>query len=938
MADYPDTRSMEKNGDRAIIIISNPAMTTPDTKLDCRMKSFRIIVLLAVSAVFCSFPLASYAVDAIAMAYPGQPFGVATIEIPVNPPTAVGTLPALQVRDSSGRIFYPTGREIRVKVVPYSERPVPEPGRGRLFRRVGNLIREIANGDKEEEETVARRVTFLYRGNSPLVVNVSDERGEIAQYELQSETDPGNRTQLLQNWWADYVAAAKQQIDRSDYPPWVETYLVAMLSNRIGLPLPAWFDTNLEDEDALLSTLKLFGGAADASETSFRKANINDVASPVETNLPLPDAPNWLPESRATSHANVEIESLANRVPPECFYIRYGSFENYLWFRDLSEEYSGDLTSMVTLRGFQNEMSAAIESQLNLTMNQLSRMLGPTVIDDQAIIGRDLFLNEGASIGVLFKVKNAFLFRTSLQNDRSTRANSDKSIELSSVKIAGHDVSFLHSADNRVRSFLAENGDTVIVTNSETLVRRFLEVSNSGQSLAKTGEFQYARSLMPLSRKDTIFAYFSSKMLEGLVSPEFLVELRRRLDAKADITLTHLARYAAAAEGEPTRSIDELVSRGFLPDNFDSRVDRSGVVSVGDEVIDLRRGARGFFLPIVDSKIEKVTAEEAEWYRNIANAYSARFPQMDPIMLGLHRDIVSDGSNGSPLIEQLTVHAEIAPWSPGKYGKWARQLGPPTRVSMQFAPDDIVAVQAHVASPQLGPPTHLFAAIKDTVPPNPDDFSGFLNIYRSLKQLPGYLGAWPLPGALDRLPLGLGQGQPVGPGMNRLIGGLYRYTGGGFSVLSFQPDVLNATLPFLATVEVDDAAQIRARIGNIKGSQLETWVNAQLYERTAVASAAGANFYGMLSRQLNVSPSEATKAATYILQSPLQDPLGGEYIYNAQSERWTSTAWHADWVPKLPPEDYEPPIMHWFRGGQATLTQHENRIVVDAMMDVQRGN
>ena len=60
-----------------------------------------------------------------------------------------------------------------------------------------------------------------------------------------------------------------------------------------------------------------------------------------------------------------------------------------------------------------------------------------------------------------------------------------------------------------------------------------------------------------------------------------------------------------------------------------------------------------------------------------------------------------------------------------KYGELANQLGPPTRTVMRFAPDDIVSVQGHVASDWLGPPTHLFAAIKDTNPPDPSRFSEY---------------------------------------------------------------------------------------------------------------------------------------------------------------------------------------------------------------------
>jgi hypothetical protein len=356
------------------------------------------------------------------------------------------------------------------------------------------------------------------------------------------------------------------------------------------------------------------------------------------------------------------------------------------------------------------------------------------------------------------------------------------------------------------------------------------------------------------------------------------------------------------------------------------------VISVGDQIVDTLRGARGTFLPIADVEVETVTAEEAAWYRQIAQVYSDRFPQIDPIMVGVGRSTV-DPQTG---IERITLHAEIAPWQAEKYGWIAHQLGPPTQLALEFAPDDIVALQAHVASPQLGPPTHLFAAIKDSIPPEPEDFDGILNIYRSLRQIPGYLGAWPQPGALDRLPLGLGRGQPVGPGMSRLIGGLYRYTGGGFSILSFQPEVLQASLPFLAAVDVADSAQVRIRIGNLNGSQIENWVNGQLYELSSAASGAGANFLGLLSRQLRVNPSQVGSASEKIMGAEVQCTLGGEYQYAAEVGHWSSTAWQGDMLPATAPPDYVAPLLEWFRGTSATVTQYDDRLVADAEIDIQR--
>ena len=593
---------------------------------------------------------------------------------------------------------------------------------------------------------------------------------------------------------------------------------------------------------------------------------------------------------------------------------------------------------MITVRGFATDATGRMERQLNMKTTELSRMLGATVIEDQAIIGRDLFLTDGASFGVILKAKNNFLLRTSLNSDRSKKAQSSETISLKDVKISNRPASLLSSPDNRVRSYMVEDGEYFLITNSKTIAARFIEVGKSGESLAATSAFRLSRRLMPLDRNDTIFAYFSPQMLRELVSPQYLIELRRRFHAKADSAMVHLAQLAARQETldgqEPISGIDQLVNAGFLPNGFGFRPDGSGVITVGNETMDTLRGARGSMLPIADVEVDLVTPEESVWYSQIADEYSRSFPTIDPIMLGLHRETVL-GEEG-PTVERLSIHAEVAPWGPEKYGKYAQYLGPPTNVGMQFAPDDIIAVQAHVASEKLGPPTHLFAGIKDTVPPQPEQFDGLLNIYRSLRQIPGYVGAWPQPGALDRLPLGLGRGQPVGPGMNRLIGGLYRYSDGQFSVLSFQPQLLETTIPFMAAIDVDNQAQIRARIGNLSGSQISTWVNSQLYDNARESSVAGANFLNLLMRQLGVDKAEALEMSEIILSSRLQCPLGGDYQYSDASGKWISTAWSGEVAPPVAPLNYVSPVMTWFRGATASLTQHSDRVVADVVVDVQR--
>ncbi|MCC9656119.1 hypothetical protein [Rhodopirellula halodulae] len=899
-------------------------------------------------------------VDVRVQAVAGTPYGVAVIEMPLtNPVVGPGPGPLTidgEAAPASTRILYPVSNDVRVTTGrPPSEQPVPRIGRGRLLNRMGNLIRELASGDEATEQTVGRRVMFLFTGDQPFSVPVRDHLGTLTMVDVRPVSDPALAASMQTAWWEETTAVAKAQIDATDTPPWIPTYMIAMLSGRLNLPLPAWFGRGKESEtkDPLLNTLEWIGGAAGVANEVFASAaaggslqgTLDDPSPTQVAALPLPQAPAWQVPMTPALEEPPAMETIASFVPPECFYLRYGSFENYLWFRDLTQEYGGDISRMITLSGVSNESAQRLEEQLGVQTNAMSRLLGPSVIEDQALIGRDMYLDDGASIGVLFHSKNLFLLRSSLNNDRSKLANSDDSLTLKTIDLPHGTATVMRSSDNRVRSFMVEADPCILVTNSQTVADRFLEVAQTGQSLAATNDFQLARSYMPLERNDTIFAYFSAEMLQGLLDPAYLIELRRRMQAEADIALVRLARMAAqshATQDRPAvREIDALIENGFLPENFGDRADGTGVVAFANQLVDTRRGARGTFLPIADNPVERVTASEARWYGQIASAYDDQFSSLDPIVIGIQREsfpIDPNGPSNGERRERLTIHAEIAPWQPENYGSWAKQLGPPTQVAMEFAPDDVVALQAHVASETLGPPTHLFAAIKDSTPPEPESIDGLLSKYRALKTLPGYLGAWPQPGALDRLPLGLGRGQPVGPGMTRLIGGLYRYTGGGFSVLSFQPEVLDTSLPHLSANEVDDPAQVRGRIDNLNGTQLEGWVNQQLYERAAAASRAGADFLNSLMSQLGVPVDDVIDEAELVLGGRPQCPLGGEYQFDPNRRRFISTAWSSDQLGPSPyaPNGYQTPLLTWFRGAEFRLTQYTNRLIADATIEIAR--
>ena len=97
-------------------------------------------------------------------------------------------------------------------------------------------------------------------------------------------------------------------------------------------------------------------------------------------------------------------------------------------------------------------------------------------------------------------------------------------------------------------------------------------------SLGESPEFRHARAAVPTSRDDTIFVYFSSAFFENLLSPQYQIELNRRLRAATDLEHVTLAQLAARNEGQPGDTLDQLIDAELLPRGIGARPDGSRTV------------------------------------------------------------------------------------------------------------------------------------------------------------------------------------------------------------------------------------------------------------------------------------------------------------------------------------------------------------------------
>jgi hypothetical protein len=871
---------------------------------------------LSFAAVFAAISIVSQSADARVEgeALIGRPFGVGQVSV-----SGFGQgidASRVSIEEKSGRVFYPAVTQ-------------------GVF---GKLISQIL-GSATERPTNGVTIQFLFRGDEPLEITVYTP--QPVSIIVQPQTDhPRRFDREMTQWWRQYNAFWRTERADDNQPPIVATYLTSMLGQRLGLDPPV-LDRLQSEKPRKLTTqaLELMAGMEklrlDAMRNTLQgRGDFGEVA-----NLPLPAEPAWTPWPQSAVDTGVEIEPLAMHVPQNWFYARFGRFSNYLWMNHLMDEYGGDISSMVSLRSYIAPMNKRLQNQLGLEQNVLGELLGDKVISDVALVGRDTFMREGAAMGILFQAINTRILQNDLaqQRDRALEKVREKGATSQTVQIAGRDVSFYSTPDNRLRSFYAVDGDFHLVTTSRAMVEEFFSASDGRSSLGNSSEFRAARQTAPLSRQDTVFVYFSSAFFQGLFNPQYQVELERRMKAVTDLELVLLGSLAAQGEQLPSDSINDLAASGFLPRGFGRRPDGSGPMAAGDEWLDTRRGARGTFTPIRDVPVAGITRGEAERLQSLNAQLASQWRRMDPLLIAIQRTALDDKGR-----ERIVIDGNINPLDESKYGWVLSILGPPTRQMITPAQGDVIAVQAAVRGglllPRI-PPHYLFLGVQDVPMPSATSTTGLMQTLNMLRSTPGYIGSWPAAGFLDVLPFNLGGTVADANGFSKLPFGLWRRQGGGLSVLSFDPQLLANVTPQLRVVESEIDAQLRLHVADLGASQIRPWIRSLYYQRGLTASAGNARFLALLNQQLRVPLEQAKKTTEVLLDAELICPLGGEYQMvedlNGGGKSWQSTAW-AKRTSSNVPDDFEAPLLKWFHGLDAHLTKTGDQITTRIELDIER--
>jgi len=852
---------------------------------------------------------ANPAASAEVEAYTGRPFGVGRITVPVTSDAPVVPLEdeRFTVSSADGRVLYPVLKEEAVR---------------RLLRRL-----------LEIESPRFATMYFLFRGEEPFDVDAFSPARQSVR--VTPQFAPQERQRLLDEWWREYGNRWKSLRQDPQFPPVVENFLASNLSRQSGLKLP-------EPSSGLFAALapkktvwdELLNTESHALAIDQSLLEPSDTAAQ-QMQPPPPPMPWYALPSAGEELNGVAVEPIALHVPAEAFYLRFGNFSNYLWFRHLNRKWQGDLGNMIVRRGIERAATERIEQQLSLKESALAKFLGPQVIEDVAFIGLDPYLNQGAAFGILFQAKSNPLLAQDLVGQRRLALKKFPDAAETTVRIAERDVSLIATPGGEVRSYYIQDGDFHLVATSRRLVQRFLLAGQGEQPLAASAGFLGMRKRLPVERSDAVFAYVSPEFFRELTSPAIWIESQRRARSAREAKILQLARLQAAAEGVAAVTRDELIAADFLAEGFGARADGSALVEhVEASAVDSVRGQPGLYLPVSEVEVIAVTAQEAAAYRAFTERFRQEVGQTPPVAVAIQRTPLADGTG-----ETMAIDVLVTPLDDVKLGRLPDALGEPSDQRLAPVEGDLIHAEFVLdAVLPIGPaePHHLFLGVRDFRAPLVVERGRLVAGAPPAELVRMYVGTWPKPGIVR---LFLGEAPAEGPEPAPGPRETWQAKRDDFLLISFKPQVVEEVLPQLRMQPAAQPAQAWIDVADLVGAELSRAVNALGYMRSRETSVAACRLMNTLANQLHVPRESCREVAERLMDGRFVCPLGGEYGLFEVPENlpvWTSSALGPEnrFLLTEPPADFELPLLSWFKGLRAEARLVEDEISAHVEIDM----
>lgn len=282
-----------------------------------------------------------------------------------------------------------------------------------------------------------------------------------------------------------------------------------------------------------IDTFSILSGGLSIRET-FQLKSIQPVHQgtydiPIDT-LKAPEIVSH-PFNKMLQGRKYDLPPLSQYIPQNFYFISTPSLTKTLEIIDFINQKSSVLLKKYSRSSIDFHFKDKLLSQLALKENKLARNFYNTVIEEMAIAGSDPFVLNGSDITLLFKLKNKFLFKSTLESYRKSFIESHHAVP-KTIVWQNREIKSLTTSDRKVSSYYIElTPDIIVLSNSLEAVKKILACAEKkSSSLAELSDFQYMQSVWKSrDKKGDLTVYLSDAFVRYMVSPELRIRESRRM-------------------------------------------------------------------------------------------------------------------------------------------------------------------------------------------------------------------------------------------------------------------------------------------------------------------------------------------------------------------------------------------------------------------------
>lgn len=324
--------------------------------------------------------------------------------------------------------------------------------------------------------------------------------------------------------------------------------------------------------------------------------------------------------------AKPETDPLAAAIPADQHALFFPSFQAMMTVMDEADTNGTPLLRMIEPRAEDMDTRHRYQKQLCLGLSDLSRRIGPQVVDAIAMTGSDPYLRMGSDVAVLFQTKKADLLKSLIIAQQSLVASAAKqAAKAVHGDIEGVAYTGVVLSDRTVSSYVAAAGEVVFVSNSLEQLRGLIAASKGSRpALSSQDEYLFFRSRYRRGDADeSAFLVLSDATIRRWCGPRWRIADSRR------------TKVAAALAELQAACLDGLVigTLNLGPIHTDFQIPDAGELTVtADGVRSSVYGTLDFMTPIIELPVTQVTGTEADAYAAWREGYQRNWSQkFDPI-------------------------------------------------------------------------------------------------------------------------------------------------------------------------------------------------------------------------------------------------------------------------------------------------------------------